>query len=213
MAVKLAPLSRHLVLQDALKADHVGDQQVALHLVGKVAAGQVLDAGAGPRALLVDLRRRGVLVRKIDVAGEQGRVIGIRAGAVDDDVLPPVVEDVAVRIGEAVGDVDVELLRARLVAKHAGVGQPHRRAVGRLDLRVMERAFLEIEGTARVEREAVGRVVRVGRVEPAEHALAHVGLVVAVGVLEEQQVGRHRHEHAAVPELEAGRDCAGGRQT
>ena len=112
------------------------------------------------------------LLRKIDVAGEQGRVIGIRAGAVDDDVLPPVVEDVAVRIGEAVGNIDVELLRPRLVAKHAGVGQPQRRAVGRFDLRVVERAFLEIERPARIERKTVGRVVRVGRVEAAQDPLA-----------------------------------------
>jgi hypothetical protein len=31
---------------------------VALHVVGKVAAGEILDARAGPRALLVDGGRR-----------------------------------------------------------------------------------------------------------------------------------------------------------
>ena len=40
---------------------------------------------------------------------------------------------------------------------------------------------------------------------PREHALADVGLVVAVGVLEEHQVGRLGDQDAAVGELEAGR--------
>ena len=39
--------------------------------------------------------------------------------------------------------------------------------------------------------------------KPLQHAPCDVGLVVAVGVLEEEQVGRLRDEHAAVVELEA----------
>ena len=56
-----------LVLQDALEADHVGDEQVALVLLGEVPAGEDLDAGAGPGPLLVDLRRPAVLA-----AGSRG---------------------------------------------------------------------------------------------------------------------------------------------
>ncbi len=69
----------------------------------------------------------------------------------------------------------------------------------------MEDPFLEIEPTTRIEHEAVGRVVRIGRVEAVQDAHAHVGLVVAVGVLQEDQIGRHGHVHAAVPEFESGR--------
>ena len=47
--------------------------------------------------------------------------------------------------------------------------------------------------------------MRVGRVEAGEDALADVGLVVAVGVLEEHQVGRLGDQDAAVGELEPGR--------
>ena len=47
--------------------------------------------------------------------------------------------------------------------------------------------------------------MRVGRVEAGEDALADVGLVVAVGVLQEHQVGRLGDQDAAVGELEAGR--------
>ncbi len=90
-----------LVAEDALEADDVGDQQVAHEIVGEVPAVDVFHAGAGPRPLLVNLRRLRVLLRILQVAGEEGGVVGLGAGAVDDDVLAPAVEDVAVRIGEA----------------------------------------------------------------------------------------------------------------
>ena len=121
-------------------------------------ARQILDAGAGPRPLLVDLRRAAVLARVLDVTGEQGGVVRLGAGAVDDDVPAPAVEGVAVRVGEAEADVDVELLRAGVVAVDAGVGAAARRAVGRLDLRVMERPLLEVQRPAAVDDEAVERV-------------------------------------------------------
>ena len=77
-------------------------------------------------------------------------------------------------LAKPIGDVDVELLRPRLIAIHARVGVAPRRTPRRLDLRVMERSFLEIEGSARIEHEAVGRVMRVGRIEPVKHPLFDV---------------------------------------
>ena len=62
-------------------------------------------------------------LRVIDLAGKQGRVVRDGAGAVDHDVLAPAVKDVAVRVGEAVGHVGVELLGARLVAVDPAVGE------------------------------------------------------------------------------------------
>ena len=194
-----------LVAENALEADHVGDEQVSLELLGEVAAAEELDARGGPGALLVDLGRAGVLVRVVDVAREQRAVGGDRAGAVDHDVLAPAVEGVAVGVGEAVGDVNLELLRLRLVAEDPRVRAADRRAVRRLDLGLVERSLLKIKGAAGVELEAVGGVVRVGRIEAGEDSLADVGLVVAVGVLQEHQVGRLGDQDAAVGELEAGR--------
>ena len=139
------------------------------------------------------------------MAREQSAVGGDGPGAVDHDVLAPAVEGVAVRVGEAERDVDVELLRLRLVAEDPRVRAADRRAVRRLDLGLVERPLLKIKGAAGVELEAVGGVVRVGRVEAGEDPLADVGLVVAVGVLQEHQVGRLGDQDAAVGELEAGR--------
>src|SRR5262249_57270901 len=132
---------------------------------------------------LINWRRTGVLLRMLQVAGEQSAVIRIGAGAVVDEILAPAVPNVAVRVGEAVGDVHVEFLTARLVAEDAAVDAAPRRAVGRLDLRMVESAFLEVQRAARIEGEAVGRVVRIGRVESAQDALAQLGLASAVPAL------------------------------
>ena len=75
-----------------------------------------------------------MLIRKVNVAGKQRRVVGISARAIDHDVLAPIIKSVPVRIGETIRDIDVAFLRAWLVAEYAGVGQSLRRAVGRLDL-------------------------------------------------------------------------------
>ena len=121
--------------------------------------------------------------------------------------------DVAVRVREVHRDVGLELERPRLEAEHAAVGLTHRRPPRRLDLAAMEDSFADVQRATRIEREAVHRVVRVGRIHAAEEDLLRVVLVVAVGVLEEHEVRRLREDHAAVPELEAGRDCRDRRRT
>src|SRR5262249_55603118 len=89
-----AALVLHFVLQDALEADDVGDQQIALIFLGEMAAGENFDAGTGAGALLINLRRTGVLLRMLQVAGEQSAVIRIGAGAVVDEILAPAVPNV-----------------------------------------------------------------------------------------------------------------------
>ena len=116
------------ILQNPLEADDVGDQQVAAMLFGEVAARQDFDGGARPRPLLIDLRRAVVLVRVIELAGEQRAVERVGSRAVHDDVLTPGVEDVPVRIGEAECHIDVGLLGARLVTKDSAIREPARRA-------------------------------------------------------------------------------------
>ncbi len=110
----------------------------------------------------------------------------------------------AVRISEGVGDVDLEGLSSGCVAEDAGVRTSLRRSVGSFYLGVMEGSLLEVEGTGRIEGEAVGGVVGVGGIETADDSDSDVGLVVAVGVFEEDKVGSHGDEDASSPELETG---------
>ena len=102
-------------------------------------------------------------------------------------------------------DEDAQLLGARLVAEHAGVVDADR-AVRRLDLRVEEGAFLEVQRAVRAPREGVDRVVAVLGAEAVQDDAPLVGAVVAVGVLQEHQVRLLRDVDAAVAEGEAGRD-------
>ena len=144
-----------LVLQNALESNDIGHEQVALILFGESATAEDFHARTGPRALLVDLRRMRVLVRIIEMSGEKRSVVGVGPGAVIDVILAPTIPNVAVRVGEAVRDVDLEFLRARLIAIDAGVGVAHRRTPRRFDLRVHEGAFLPVDRSARIEGEAV----------------------------------------------------------
>src|SRR4029079_8717495 len=143
----------------------IGHQQIALHFCRKMSAAERLQARARPRPLLIDLWRLGVLDRVVHVPREQSPVIRYRSRAINHDVLSPLVEDVSVRVGKAERDIGVELLRSWLITIDAGAGITEHRGPGGLDLRLMKRPFLKIKRSARIEREAVGRMVRVGRIE------------------------------------------------
>ena len=62
------PLVLDAILEDPQKPDHVGDEQVALVLLGKVLTGQNRGARTGTRTLLVDERRARVLLRVVHLA-------------------------------------------------------------------------------------------------------------------------------------------------
>ena len=174
----------------------------------------ISDAADRPRPHLAGPRRLGRFHRRVVLLRRQrGPVVRLAAGAVEDDVVAPVIEDVAVRVGEVHRDVGLELERPRLEAEHAAVGLAHRRPPRRLDLGVMEDAFLEVQRAAGIEREAVHRVVRVGRVQAAEDDLAGVGLVVAVGVLEEHQVRRLGQRGRRRSRTRSRWDCSDRRRT
>ena len=145
-----------LILQDAKETDDVGDEQISLHGIGKLAAGKYLHAGAGARALVVEFGRALVSLWEIGFSRKAGPDVRLCTRAIHDKILAPAVENVAVRIGKIVCDVCFELMRARLISINGGVHVPRRRAVGRLDLRGMEDAFLKIEGATRIQHEAVG---------------------------------------------------------
>src|SRR5687768_17166946 len=99
------------------------------------------DAGprARPRRTLPELAQRLVFLRVVDGAAERGAEVGVVARRVGDEVIAPVIDDPAVRVGEAVGDVGDEFAGARLVAVDRGVVVADR-APRRFDLRAVEDA-------------------------------------------------------------------------
>ena len=194
-----------LVLLDAEEPDDVVVEEVALRGLGEVAALDEFAAARGPHACQRPLLHRLLLVRVIDVAGERRAPVVVAIGGIGHEVLAPRVDHVSPRVGEGVRHEHVQLLRARLVAPHAGVREAPR-TVRRFDLRVQERALLEVERAVRAPLPGVDRVVAVLGAEAMQEDPALVGLAVAVGVLHEHQRRLLRDVHAAVAEREPRRD-------
>ena len=190
--------------EDALKANDVAVQKISLPVVRKVPAVNQARAGAGTRGAFPEFLHVRVLRRVFEVAAEGGSEVAVVAGRVGDDVSAPVIKHAPVRVGEAVGNVALKLVSARLEAIDAGVHVAHR-AVRRLNLRAMEHAVAEVGRAAGIEHHRVGRVVRIGGVHAHEHPFLPVGVPVAVRVAHEPQVGRLHDEHAVLVELEPGR--------
>lgn len=159
--------------------------------------------GQGPGGPIPELVHPGVLCGVVDVAAERRREVGVVAGGVRDEVVAPVVEHLAVRVGEAVGDVGLQAAGAWIEPEDAGVIVAER-SPGGLDLGAVEDTVTQVNGAARVETHGVGGVVGVGRVESHQHPLLPVRLAVAVGVADEPDIGRLDDQDAILVELESG---------
>ena len=189
--------------EDALDGDHVRVEEVALPVVGEVTAAEDRGARAGARRTVPELLEAGVGAG-VEVAREaRSEVVGV-AGGVGDDVVAPVVEDAAVRVGEAVGHVAGQLVGLGFEAVDGAVGVAQH-AVEGLDLGAVEHTVGEVHRASRFIADGVGLVVRVGGVHAGEQAFLPVGLAVAVGVADVPDVGRLDEDDAVLVELEARR--------
>jgi hypothetical protein len=126
------------------------------------------------------------------------------AGAVGGVLVAPAVKGDAVWIGRVVG-VHGNGEAAGIEAIHgAGTGL-QRGTPGVLVVVHHEDAALPVDAAIGPHDQVVGTVVGVGEIDALEHDLAHIGHVVAVGVFEEDDVGRAGDDDAAVPEFKAQR--------
>ena len=194
-----------LVLFGAEEADGVVDEDVALDVVGEVAAGDELEAGGGADAVgvLDEVGRVGGKLAVADVHGALGHPAEVGVGGVGKERLSPFVEGGAPRVGDGEAGGAFEVLALWAVAEEAAVGGADG-AVGGFDVAVEEGAFAHVDGAGRVGAEGADDVVGVVVVEAAEDDFSGVGAVVAVGVLEEDEVGSLGDIDAFGSELEAG---------
>ena len=190
--------------EDPLEADDVQVEEISLELVGEVAAGDHARAGAWARRTVPELLHAGMLRRVVDASAEGRAEVGVVAGGIGHEVVAPPIEDAAMGIGEAVGDVGLELRGERLVTEDGGVVVADGTGGG-LDLGAVEDTVAEINRTAGIKADGVGGVVRVGGVEAHQDALPGVSLAVAIRIADEPHVRRLHDEHAVLVELEAGR--------
>src|SRR5262249_26002357 len=155
-----------LVLLDALEADVVVDEEIALGALREVPAADDLAAAGRPHHTREDLHA-GVLPRVLDAAGQrQAEAVG-PAGSVGDEVLAAAVVHLAPGVGEVVGDEDLQLVAARLEAVDAGLRLAHR-AERRLGVGAVENALVEVQPAVRPPEEGVHGVVAVARAEAVQ---------------------------------------------
>ena len=193
-----------LVLLDAEKADRVAKDKVALHFLGEVPGGDNFEPGG--RANFVgggnEIDGGGRLAAEggLDLH-RQGPVQG-GAGGVNKEILTPAVEDVAPGIGDIHLDGALQHAALRAVAEESAIDAAHR-AVRGLDVAVQKNAFAEHERAAGIGGVGTDGVVRIVGIEAAENDLGAVGLVVAVGVAEQDEVRLLGKINAFGGELEA----------
>ena len=117
------------------------------------------------------------------------------------DVIAPRVVGHAPGIRAGITAETREPVRAGFVPEPAAVVLPYR-AVGCLDLRMVEDAFAEDEAAVGRPDEVVERVVGVFGAESRKHDVVDIRPVVTVGIPKERQVRLLRHVDAAVAKLE-----------
>src|SRR5437879_11762822 len=101
---------------DAEETDDVRNEEISLHRIGKLSAGQNLYAGTGTSSLFVEFRRVLMPLREIRHAREASADVRLRSGPIHDEILTPAVENMAVRVGKIIGNVSLEFVRPWLVA-------------------------------------------------------------------------------------------------
>ena len=188
----------------AVHVDDAGVDELALDVLRKLAAEQELVADAGAHALVVE---DGVHAAAAgDFGAGEGRVpMLLGGGAVADEALAPLVEDVAPGVAVAGRDEVVDLHRAEIDDVRAGRVVRAVRAPRGFDGGAHRDAFELVEQAAVGEFEFAGDVVRVVAGPAVDQGHDEVGFVVAVGVLQEEVSRLVDDDDAAVPEFETGR--------
>ena len=133
----------HLDAIDSLEADDVEVEEVALELIGKMAAAQDSGAWARTRGPIPELVHVRVLLRIVDAPAERRTEIRIVAGRVGDEIVAPIIEHAPVRVREAIRNVGLELAGAQFETIDRGVVVANDTGRG-LNLRAMENAVAEV---------------------------------------------------------------------
>ena len=189
---------------NALETDDVQVEEIVLELFREMATAKHAGRRARTRGPVPELAHAGMLGRVIEAAAERCIEVIRVAGGVRDDAVAPAIEHLAVRIGEAVRDVGLELASARLEAVDRRVVVTQR-TVRRLDLRAVKDAVAQVNCAARIKRQRVGSVMRIRGIKAHQYAFLPVAPTVTVGVPHKPEVRRLHDQYAVLIELETGR--------
>ena len=183
-----------VILLHPQEPDRVADQEVLLQVVGEMLRGNDLVGRHRPKLLLQELVH-------LEALALRPHLEGVAAGAVVGVAVAPPVEARAVGVGRVAG-MGRDREAPRVKAIHPGGTDVEVRHPGRLMVVHQEDAALPIDAAVGTVDQIVRGVVGVLGTEALEQDRADVGLVVAVGVLEIQEIGARGDDHALAPELE-----------
>jgi hypothetical protein len=195
----------HLVLFGAEEADGVVEEDVALDLIGEVAAGDEFESGGGADALAFfeDARRFGGELAVVEIDGAGSHPVEVGVGGFEEKGLAVAIEGGAPGVGDGEAGGAFEVVALGRVAEEAAIGTADG-AVGGFDVAVEEGAFAHVDGAGGIGAEGADDVVGVVIIESAEDDFADVGFVVAVGVFEEDEVVSLSDVNAVVGDLKSG---------
>ena len=174
---------RDSVLLRAEEADSVVDNQIALNVIGEMAAADEVQAGGWTDLLGIrnEVRWQRSKFTKRYPQGRWGHPADIGIRGIRKEVLAISIEGNAPRIRNTHAQGAFKLLTLRGVTEEATVGAPLH-AIRRFDVAMEERPFGHVERARRVGPEGADGVVRIMVVEPAKDDLRAIGLTVAIEV-------------------------------
>ena len=183
----LAFVARSIIFQGvffrAQKTNRVVDQEIALDIIRKMAAGNKLQARCWPHPVCFfnQLNRfvGGFAVARQHRTGHHPANIG--AGGFGKKRLSPVVKRNTPGIWNGQLCRAFQLVELGRVAIEAAVGSPNG-AIRRFDVGVQKHTFARINSARRIDRERVAVVVRIVVIVATQQNFAFVGFVVAVGI-------------------------------
>src|SRR6266576_4932985 len=104
----------------------------------------------------------GVFGGVIEVSTDCGRKIGVVACGVGDEIVPPIIKNTSMRVGEVIRGVTFKRAGSRFESINRGVVISDRSPSG-LDLRSVENSVTEINRSAGLKAHCISGVVGIGR--------------------------------------------------
>ena len=141
---------------------------------------------------------------RVEMAAEgRSKIIGVARG-IRDEIVAPVIENSAVRIGEAVRHVATKLSCHRLIAKNGAVCVANW-TIKRLNVGAVKNAVAQVHRAAGFVADRVRFVMRVSRIQAVQNALLGVGPSTPFAVSHKPKVRRLHDQHPVLVELKTRR--------
>ena len=186
-----------LILSNSLKANHIGNQQVAAKLFGEMRA--VQNCGSRNRADTLRVQFFG------GTAARKTHIIPSATRSVSNKLIAPLIKAVSVRIRPN------RKLKFNIKAQGIELEHPARAAAksngwppGRFKVFIMEDPSGKVKSAAGAHHKTVGGVMCICRIYPMKHPFSHITDVISIQVFQKEDIGRHCDQHAAIPEFEPG---------